>query len=568
MSKRIGIAAKGLTLILINNLVIIGAAGLLVYRFHAQKLDRDIDNRLLISVRSAAAFLPGESHEEIRSANTEDSELYRTYHNRLQRLKATSGLAYLYTIAKDGAKGRFVLDTGEGEDHSEIGMEYDLDDEMLKAFAGSEVLGGISTDQYGTFKSAFAPIRNASGATVGIIGADIDVADILAAKRTTMNMILLFGACGVAFTLLTAFILRNAIAKPLTSLSREIEKIATFEGDLNININDHGERETRAITRAVNTMLATLRRVMGAILERMDTTARMGTEVLAATETVYNNSLSQRGIYEELSKFIATNRTEVDSISFNTDILYHSFIALNNKLNSIFSTIQELSDNSASSRTTIGSINEKLQLEQSALTLLNTSMSRIMENSRQMNSIIGVINDISDQINLLSLNASIEAARAGDMGRGFAVVAEEISKLADGTAKSTKDIENLIITSSKEISTSLQQVRAVVESSDAMARDIDEIHKIINTMFDFLQLQVVVKESAVKESNAVQMIAEEITTGIETFSQFALNAEESMNRLHGFAQENTASLEEINNTMKRIAEEIAGLEQRVGFFRV
>ncbi|WCK54701.1 methyl-accepting chemotaxis protein [Aneurinibacillus sp. Ricciae_BoGa-3] len=93
-------------------------------------------------------------------------------------------------------------------------------------------------------------------------------------------------------------------------------------------------------------------------------------------------------------------------------------------------------------------------------------MSVLTNLSTDILKIVGVLQDIASQTNLLALNAAIEAARAGDHGRGFGVVASEVRKLAESSAKSSKDVENIINELTREMKGLLDDVSAALKESD------------------------------------------------------------------------------------------------------
>ncbi|MCB1192284.1 MAG: bacteriohemerythrin [Leptospiraceae bacterium] len=97
---------------------------------------------------------------------------------------------------------------------------------------------------------------------------------------------------------------------------------------------------------------------------------------------------------------------------------------------------------------------------------VKTSMQEIQKNSMAIKNIMGLITEISEQINLLALNASIEAARAGDAGRGFSVVAKEVSRLADKTSERVKEIETFIKTTNQAVAKGVQKVEEAIRTID------------------------------------------------------------------------------------------------------
>jgi methyl-accepting chemotaxis protein len=186
--------------------------------------------------------------------------------------------------------------------------------------------------------------------------------------------------------------------------------------------------------------------------------------------------------------------------------------------------------------------NAKIDAERSGQVVQQTvqAMSGIEASSKQITNIIGVIDEIAFQTNLLALNAGVEAARAGDAGRGFAVVATEVRALAQRSADAAKEIKALISTSSRQVESG---VKLVGETGTALTRIVEQVER----------LNILITEIAAS--------AREQATGLGE-----VNA--AVNQMDQVTQQNAALVDETTLASTGLADQASELARLIGKFKL
>jgi methyl-accepting chemotaxis protein len=238
---------------------------------------------------------------------------------------------------------------------------------------------------------------------------------------------------------------------------------------------------------AANT-LGNLRTMARAILNSIDVMKRQVEDQNHVTGEMNNISQQQAASLEEISAALEELASNSESITNIAKSLYQELEITVESVNDLKSVNDKVQVSSSEINNTLNDVTQYSNDSSEHLKITIEKFATLKEKSNEMSTFIQIINDIADQVNLLSLNASIEAARAGDFGRGFAVVADEISKLADATTQNSKEISKIINENRTLIDVSNRQIREsseiMTKLSDAIGRIRSEITEVQNLIGD------------------------------------------------------------------------------------
>ena len=370
-----------------------------------------------------------------------------------------------------------------------------------------------------------------------IIGLDTTEREELITRSRTATLVISLGLAIIGIGVVV-LVIHRVVLVTLRESAVTAERIAT--GDLTVQVDVRSGDEMGKFQEAVKSMAENLNSLIGQTQRSGIQITRSVTQIAASGKqleaTVTEQAASTNQVVATAKEISATSQdlaSTMKEVSDGADGTVRAADAGQQGLGRMQATMSQMEESTHSISSKLGVINER---------------------AADINSVVSTITKVADQTNLLSLNAAIEAEKAGEYGVGFAVVAREIRRLADQTAVATLDIEQTV----KEMSTAVSAgVMSMDKFSEEVRQGAQEILGVGSQLSEIIeQVQALIPRFASVEQ------------GMDTQSQGAQQISESMVQLNDGAQQTAESLRETNRALEQLTDAAHALQKEISHFRI
>lgn len=338
-----------------------------------------------------------------------------------------------------------------------------------------------------------------------------------AAYATTRNLMVIITVLAVGGCCILSYLLVGQIVKRLGLVVDRMKDVAQGEGDLTKRIEVQNDDELGELGRWFNTFMDNLQQI---ILQVAQSTERIASaaEELSSTAT-------------QTSRATAAQKDQATQVAAAMQQMSSTVVQVSENATKASLNAKQAGESARSGGAIVDETVDVIQNMAASTRDTAVKIQELGKSSDQIGQIIGVIDDIADQTNLLALNAAIEAARAGEQGRGFAVVADEVRKLAERTTLATKEIAQMIKTIQQETQ---RAVEAMQSGTAAVERGVDSANKAGHSLNEIIQAAEQVNDmithiatAATQQSAATQQVTANMDQIANLVQESSVGAEQS-----------------------------------------
>lgn len=477
-------------------------------------------------------------------------------HSFIETLKQSyHGDFTLYQIDDKGCN--FVSSTLSDKE-----IEFPYPDRLQELQNGDSFFVTSDDENYNYY---FLPLKSYDGKTLGVLQFTDDRTELVARENKVFGDLLKVVVVMLVVLPLLALIFLTLAFRPLHKLVRDAEVIA--KGDFTQSFATKRKDEIGMLSMSLDNISTGLKDMFHVIGDMSSEVANTSAEISASSRelTSFNQEVHKNVL--DVSEIASEQQSSVDDAKANVRFMADRIFELNESVKRINQSMDSVISSTGEGTEASARIEEKIMDLKETSEKTNVDIKKLGEGSVKIEEIINTIRGIAEETNMLALNASIEAARAGDAGRGLSVVASEVSKLAEQSKTSANSIDTLIrdirqninsvVSSTMENNEKLEDGVSVVQQSKATFDVINtEVRAIVGQVTDITDL--------------VGRIYEKIETLLNGFHEIVEKSDNTMNHIDSvkrISEDQTAAMNEISSSTIALADMSTELKEAVSKFK-